>query len=171
MKTTHTATTTATTPAHDEARAEKLAIKKAKADMKKYVKMLNDIAVLKASIETKLDKLAVKAKALSGELVIFGEAMRSKFDKKGHYDLGAGYLHISNVTNIIYVDAPEDTQHEAPESFDIVEFAEDFPDLVEMKLKLKPILDVWTDDDQRTRIQEAGVSLKKTNPIQVKINK
>lgn len=150
---------TTTAPA-SESQAEKLALKKAKSDMKKYAKVMAEMATLKESIKSPLDKLSNKAKELTEELAVFGDAMRSKFDAKGRYDLGQGYLLIANNAKI-----------ETKEDFDIVEFSEDFPEMVEMSLKLKPIKDAWLNDEEREQIQEAGVTLCTEKPIEVKLYK
>jgi hypothetical protein len=135
--------------------AEKIALKAAKSDMKKYAKLKGEIAGLKDSAKTK----EAKAKVIEERLIAFGNDRKDQFEK-GNFDLGPGYLHIAKKTVV-----------ETTEKFDIEEFVEDFPECVKMELKTKELAEAYFNDEHREEIQKAGISLKKEDEMEVKLNK
>jgi hypothetical protein len=148
-------TTTKTTTAISEAEAEKIALKSAKSDIKKYAKLKSESAEIKA----KAKKIDNKAKAIEERLIAFGKDRRDQFEKN-NYDLGAGYLHIAETTKV-----------ETKEGFDIEEFAEDLPGCVEMTLKVKELKKAFLDEADRKTILDAGITLTTGDDIEVKLNK
>jgi hypothetical protein len=146
------------TKAQPKAQANDL--KRAEQLMREYAQLADNKAALMAQIKNELDAYSKNMKEAEAELLEIGARNRHKFDDKGNLVFADGYLHVVNSTVVV-----------TARKFDLAEFHEVFPDLVDVKLKTGAIKKLFLNEDSRKELSGFGVKLDTEESLQVIIAK
>lgn len=138
----------------------KPALMKANELMKRYKQCVEQKQELQASIADQLKSVTEVMKELEENLILMGERHKLAFDEKGNFHLEDGYLHIANSTVV---------KHN--KKFDVTQFTEAFPDLIEVKLKTSLVKKEWLSTEGNKALRNQGVSVDTVESMQVIVNK
>lgn len=147
-----TATKKKAKPGKDSVRAEEL--------MTRYALMNKSRQDLLDTIMDELKRYEQGMKETEKELIEIGERNRASFNTEGNWMMEDGYLHIAKTTVA-----------QTGRNFDLAQFAQERPDMIDIKLKVKPIKEAFLDKDQRKELKALGVSVDTRESIEVKITK
>jgi hypothetical protein len=128
--------------------------------MRTYVQTYRNKERLRASIANELKAYDEGMKNAEEQLLEIGREHPSVFDKEGNYDLGDGYLHMTNSTVVVM-----------GKKFDAKEFEAAFPDMIDISkaLKISPIKKAFLDQDQRKELKQYGINVTTEERLEVKV--
>lgn len=138
-----------------------------KKDLKQAEELMKRYALLNRSRKDLLDTIMEELKGYEDEmaktqkaLIEIGERNKPAFNADGNLEFDEGYLHIAHNTVV-----------NTKKKFDLAEFAEMKPDMVDIKLKVAPIKKAFLDKDQRKELTSLGVEVDTAEKVEVKLRK
>jgi hypothetical protein len=111
------------------------------------------------SIKNELDAYNKNMKELEAELIEIGNANKDQFDADNNLYLERGYLHIGKQTVVT-----------TSRKFDVSQVLEENPDLVDFKLRVKPVKELFLDKEGRKQLKEFGIKVSTEDVMEVKTN-
>jgi hypothetical protein len=145
-------TITKTTVQKDMHRAEEL--------MRHYAQAQDNRKALLDTIKAELDAYNATMKQAEEELLAIGDRNRASFNEEGNLVFDHGYLHIA-----------ENAVIDLGRNFSLPVFANEYPEMVDVKLKLALVKKAFINEDERKNLTKLGVKLDTVQKMEVKVSK